>query len=71
MAKSIGANISNREKIAVLMVALGNDIAAEVYKHLDDTTIELITLEIANLRKVTPDLKLEVMKEAQEILMAP
>ncbi|GHS93974.1 flagellar motor switch protein FliG [Synergistales bacterium] len=70
MAKGMGANISNREKIAVLMVALGNDIAAEVYKHLDDTTIELITLEIANLRKVTPDLKLEVMKEAQEILMA-
>jgi flagellar motor switch protein FliG len=52
------------------MVALGNEIAAEVYKLLDDTTIELITLEIANLRKITPDLKLDVMKEAQEILMA-
>jgi flagellar motor switch protein FliG len=52
------------------MVALGNDIAAEVYKALDDTTIELITLEVANLRKVTPEVKLDVMKEAQEILMA-
>jgi flagellar motor switch protein FliG len=52
------------------MVALGNEIAAEVYKLLDDTTIELITLEIANLRKITPDVKLDVMKEAQEILMA-
>ncbi|MDR2527660.1 MAG: flagellar motor switch protein FliG [Synergistaceae bacterium] len=71
MAKTARAsNISNREKIAVLMVALGNDIAAEVYKALDDTTIELITLEIANLRKVTPEVKLDVMKEAQEILMA-
>jgi flagellar motor switch protein FliG len=64
------SSVSNREKIAVLMVALGNDIAAEVYKLLDDTTIELITLEIANLKKITSDLKLEVMKEAQEILMA-
>jgi flagellar motor switch protein FliG len=64
------SNVSNREKIAVLMVALGNDIAAEVYKVLDDTAIELITLEIANLRKITPELKLDVMKEAQEILMA-
>ena len=44
--------------------------AAEVYKKLDDTAIELITLEVANLRKVTPELKLEVLKEAQEILMA-
>ncbi|NLL36946.1 MAG: flagellar motor switch protein FliG [Fretibacterium sp.] len=69
MAKS-NVGLSNREKIAVLMVALGNDIAAEVYKKLDDSAIELITLEIANLRKVTPEVKLEVMKEAQEILMA-
>ncbi|MDR3231615.1 MAG: flagellar motor switch protein FliG [Synergistaceae bacterium] len=72
MAKSakVSSNVSSREKIAVLMVALGNDIAADVYKQLDDATIELITLEIANLRKITPELKLEVMKEAQEVLMA-
>ena len=51
MAKS-NSLVSNREKIAVLIIALGNDIAAEVYKKLDDTAIELITLEVANLRKV-------------------
>lgn len=65
-----GKGLSGREKIAVLMVSLGADIAPEVYKKLDDATIELITLEIANLRKVTPDVKLTVLKEAQEILMA-
>lgn len=70
MASKSNSGLSNREKIAVLMVALGNTVAAEVYKKLDDTTIELITLEIANLRKVSPEVKLEVMKEAQEILMA-
>jgi flagellar motor switch protein FliG len=70
MAKAKVNSVSNREKIAVLMVVLGNDIAAEVYKHLDDTSIELITLEIANLKKITPEVKLDVMKEAQEILMA-
>ncbi len=69
MAK-LGGALSNREKVAVLMVTLGNEIAAEVYKKLEDSAIELITLEIANLRKVTPEVKLEVMKEAQEILMA-
>jgi len=63
-------SMSGREKIAILMVALGNEIAATVYKLLDDATIELITLEIANLLKITPDVKLEVMKEAQEVLMA-
>jgi flagellar motor switch protein FliG len=70
MAKAKVSSISSREKIAILMVVLGNDIAAEVYRNLDDTSIELITLEVANLRKITPELKLEVMKEAQEILMA-
>ena len=70
MAKQSSLNISGREKIAVLMVSLGNDIAPEIYKKLDDATIELITLEIANLRKVSPELKLEVLKEAQEVLMA-
>ena len=43
---------------------------SEVYKKLDDPTIELITLEIANLRKVSPEIKLQVLKDAQEVLMA-
>ena len=64
------SNLLGREKVAVLMVTLGNEIASEIYKQLDDTSIEIVTLEIANLRKVPPELKLEVMKEAQEVLMA-
>ncbi|MCL2767225.1 MAG: flagellar motor switch protein FliG [Synergistaceae bacterium] len=64
------SNLLGREKVAVLMVTLGNEIASEIYKLLDDTSIEIVTLEIANLRKVPPELKLDVMKEAQEILMA-
>jgi flagellar motor switch protein FliG len=63
-------NLLGREKVAVFMVILGNEIASEIYKLMDDTSIEIVTLEIANLRKVPPDIKLEVMKEAQEILMA-
>ena len=64
------STLLGREKVAVLMVTLGNEIASEIYKLLDDTSIEITTLEIANLRKVPPEVKLEVMKEAQEILMA-
>ena len=63
-------NLLGREKVAIFMVVLGNEIASEIYKLMDDTSIEIVTLEIANLRKVPPDIKLEVMKEAQEILMA-
>lgn len=70
MAKSGTKGMPGKEKIAILMVALGNEIAAEVYKRMDDTTIEIVTLEIANLRKVTPEQRLTVLKDAQEVLLA-
>jgi flagellar motor switch protein FliG len=63
-------DLKGREKAAILMVALGPDAVARSYKHIDDTTIELLTLEIANLRKISPDVKLDVLKEAQEMIMA-
>jgi flagellar motor switch protein FliG len=63
-------DLKGREKAAILMVVLGPDAVSKAYHHIDDTTIELLTLEIANLRKVTPDVKLDVLKEAQEMIMA-
>ncbi|MDI9370230.1 MAG: flagellar motor switch protein FliG [Synergistaceae bacterium] len=70
MAKSLTKGMPGKEKIAILMVALGNEVAAEVYKRMDDTSIEIVTLEVANLRKVTPEMRLAVLKEAQELLLA-
>ena len=63
-------DLKGREKAAILLVTLGPDAVSKSYRHIDDTTIELLTLEIANLRKVTPDVKRDVLKEAQEIIMA-
>ncbi len=70
MAKAGGKGLTGKERASILMVALGNEVAANVYKQLDDSTIEIVTLEIANLRKVTPEMRLEVLKEAQEMLLA-
>ena len=70
MAKTGGKGLPGRDKVAILMVALGNEVAAEIYKRLDDSAIEIVTLEIANLRKVTPEQRLEVLKDAQEMLLA-
>jgi len=70
VAKSSTKGMLGKEKIAILMVALGNEIAAEIYKRMDDTSIEIVTLEVANLRKVTPEMRLAVLKEAQEVLLA-
>jgi flagellar motor switch protein FliG len=62
--------LRGRDKAAILLVSLGPEVAGLIYKQLDEGTIELLTLEIANLRKITPDVKLQVLKEAQELLMA-
>jgi flagellar motor switch protein FliG len=63
-------DLKGREKAAILMVTLGPDAVSKAYAHIDDTTLELLTLEIANLRRISPDLKLDVLKEAQELIMA-
>jgi len=69
VAKS-AKDLRGREKAAILLVTLGPEVSSQVYKHLDEATIELLTLEIANMRKITPETKVAVLKEAQEIIMA-
>src|SRR5580704_3189045 len=44
--------IKGRRKAAVLLVALGPDRAAEVFKHLRDEEIETLSLEMAGLHRV-------------------
>ncbi|MBV8221308.1 MAG: flagellar motor switch protein FliG [Solirubrobacterales bacterium] len=46
--------IKGRRKAAVLLVALGPDRAAEVFKHLRDEEIEMLSLEMAGLHRVDP-----------------
>jgi len=69
VAKS-AKDLRGREKAAILLVTLGPEVSSQVYKHLDEATIELLTLEIANMRKITPETKVAVLKEDQEIIMA-
>ena len=71
MAKDMSSRqLKGKQKGAILMVTLGNEVAARTYKNLDETSIEVLTLEIANLRKVTSEQRLAVLKDAQEIILA-
>ncbi|RKY72255.1 MAG: flagellar motor switch protein FliG [Candidatus Latescibacterota bacterium] len=54
---------SSSRKAAIVLVALGRDVASEVLKHLDEDEIETLTREIANLRDVSPEDKEEVLTE--------
>ena len=47
-----GAALGRRQKAAVLLVALGAEHAAEIFKHLHEDEIEALSLEMAQSRQV-------------------
>lgn len=58
------------EKAAVLLVALGPDKSALLFKNLKDDEIEQLTLSIANLRQIGSEDKNAVLEEFYQICLA-
>lgn len=62
--------LTGRQKAAILLVSLGPDVSAEIFKHLREEEIEQLTLEIANVRRVDAAEKEEIMAEFHQICVA-
>jgi len=62
--------LPGREKAAVLLVSLGPERAAEVFKHLKDEEIEALSLEMAKTRQIPQDTSEAVWSELVETVMA-
>jgi len=58
------------QKAAILLISLGPERSAGVFKHLKEEEIEELTLEIANTRSITPQTKEEVINEFYEVCLA-
>ncbi len=58
------------QKAAILLIALGPEKSASVFRHLKEDEIEQLTLEIANTRSVSPEVKESVLKEFYEVCLA-
>jgi flagellar motor switch protein FliG len=58
------------QKVAVIMVALGEEVSGEVMKHLGDYEIEEITQAIAGLKSINVELTDRVLDEFEQHLMA-
>ena len=58
------------QKAAILLIALGPEKSATIFKHLKEDEIEELTLEIANTRSVSPQTKEEVLDEFYEVCLA-
>lgn len=58
------------QRAAILLIALGPEKSAAVFKHLKEEEIEELTLEIANTRSVSPKLKESVLNEFYQVCLA-
>ena len=70
MAKMGENTISGVQKAAILLIALGPEKSSMIFKHLKEDEIEELTLEIANTRSITPQIKDDVINEFYEICLA-
>jgi flagellar motor switch protein FliG len=62
--------MAGKQKAALLLISLGPEISAQIFKHLKDDEIEQLTLEIANIRKVTTEEKDSILGEFHDLLVA-
>ena len=63
-------SLTGKQKAAILLISLGPDVSASVYKHLSEEEIERLTLEISNVRKVDSSEKESVLEEFHNIALA-
>src|SRR5690606_17158608 len=64
------SRLTGHQKAAVLLIALGPEQAAQVFKHLREDEIERLTLEIANMPQVDPDTIEQVLEEFDHLALA-
>lgn len=70
MAKTSEEKVNGVQKAAILLIVLGPERSATIFKHLKEDEIEELTLEIANTRTITPKLREEVIEEFYQVCLA-
>jgi len=58
------------ERAAILMVILGAERAAQIYRHLSEDEIEKVSLQVSQLKAVPPGVKLDVLQEVYDHILA-
>lgn len=62
--------LSGKQKAALLLISLGPEVSASVYKHLSEEEIERLTLEISSVKKVDSQAKENIIEEFHQIAVA-
>jgi flagellar motor switch protein FliG len=64
------STLRGKEKAAILLITMGPEKSAQVFKHLKEEEIETLTLEIANTNLIMPDVREAVLQEFYQICLA-
>ncbi len=64
------STIKGPEKAAVMMITLGPEACAQIFKSLYEGDVELLTAEIARLQGVTSELREKVLEEFHQMAIA-
>ena len=58
------------QKAAILLVAIGEERASQIFRQLGESEVESLSLEIAKAQKVPSEVSRDVLGEAVETVMA-
>ena len=58
-----------KEKAAILLISLGKEYSAELYKYLSDEEISDLTLSITTTQRVDPETRDEIVDEFYEMCL--
>ena len=66
----MATKITNVQKAAILMISLGTQGAAKIFKELSDEEIEKLSVEIAKFKHISREARLNVFEEAYQMSLA-
>jgi flagellar motor switch protein FliG len=69
MTMSEEITLDGKKKAAILLVLLGDEVAAAVYKNLPDAEVRKITQEIADLEYISPEMATKVLREYHRLTL--
>jgi len=61
--------LSPKEKAAILLISLGKEYSAEIYKYMSDEEISDMTLSITTTRRVEPEIRENIINEFYEMCL--
>ena len=70
MSRNGDDKLSGLQKSAILLITLGPEKSANIFRHLKEEEIEELTLEIANTRSITTQMKESVIDEFYQVCLA-